>query len=264
MVLTLLAVSLSGKPEALLGAREADPTAQTYKVDTSRSVLREANVAGSVAQTQRAGHPGDASRATAALPALVRVERLTTEALSDKSRDRQEEGSAVVIAGRRLLTHGHYCSLGDPALLSEVLLLTVSVKGFLTDVRLPIESVAIAYADTGTALLAMPGFVPLPREAARLGDPTLLQPGDLLTIHYWDDAGQRFAALETTITEVAGGTARVADPDNIIGPGDSGGPVFNARDELVGNVWSIVYHDSGARMPYAQVALLPAAIRDDV
>lgn len=280
VVLILLALSLPAKPEALLGARTlaAGPSgaphsamAQTYTVDTSRSVLREADasaaalvVAGSMAQAERAGYPEDAARPQAALPALVRVEHLTTEALPDKTRDRQEECSAVVIAGRRLLTHGHYSSLGDPALLSEVLLLTVSVKGFLTDVRLPMKNVAIAYADAGTTLLAMPGFVPLPKEAARMGDPTLLQPGDPVTIHYWDDAGQRFAALETTITEVTGDTARVADPDKIIGPGDSGDPVFNARGELVGNVWSIVYHYSGVRLPYAQVALLPAAIRGDV
>jgi hypothetical protein len=88
--------------------------------------------------------------------------------------------------------------------------------------------------------------------------------GDPVSIIYWDRVPQRFAALETKIARIADGTARIADPDRVIGPGDSGSGMYNSKGELVGNVWSVVNNGAGERLPWIEVGLLPAGIAEHV
>jgi S1-C subfamily serine protease len=121
----------------------------------------------------------------------------------------------------------------------------------------PTTGIAIPYSDQGTTLFVLPPTVGF-ANTATLGDPTLMQPGDAVGVSYWDDATNQFITLNTTVTNVDGGMARLDDPGAVINPGDSGGGVYNFDGELIGNVWSIVTYADGSLG--IDVALLPAGI----
>jgi hypothetical protein len=161
----------------------------------------------------------------------------------------------TVVGRHTILTHGHYQPFRDPAYAHEALIVTLQASSISASVD--VSRVAIPYADAGTTLLVLPDWMRLP-EAVGLGDPGQLRAGDPLSVVRWDRVRGEAARLETTVSSVNGGVIRIADPDCALRPGDSGGGAYNARGELVGNVWSVGMSTTGQRLPWAEVALLPA------
>jgi hypothetical protein len=171
------------------------------------------------------------------------------------------EESGTVVGPHTILTHGHYCPCRDPSYILEAMVLTL--QGSPASTFVDMSWIATPYLDAGTTLLVLPDWMRLP-QAATLGDPAQLRAGDAVTVAYWDEANRRMALLESTITRTDGRTARVRDLGRVVKPGDSGGAVYNARGELVGNVWSIGMSGRGQRLPWLEVALLPAGIGEDI
>jgi hypothetical protein len=143
------------------------------------------------------------------------------------------------------------------------MILSIHGHGASTPCPVQVADIAIPLADQSTALLILPDRLPLP-DATALGDPEELQPGDPVSILYWEDTGHRLATLETTIARIESGVATVGDPDRLIGRGDSGSGVYDTQGRLVGNVWSIVAKSSGERLPWVVVGLLPAGIAQHI
>ena len=167
-----------------------------------------------------------------------------------------DRGSGTVMGPHTILTHGHYSPFRDPSYTLEQMMITFH-RSFAPTVQM--AWIDTPYADAGTTLLVLPDWVRLP-QAAALGDPQQLRAGDAVTIAYWDPINGCLTMLESTISSTDGRTARVQDPGRVIKPGDSGGAVYNARGELIGNVWSIGMSIRGQRLPWLEVALLPAGI----
>jgi hypothetical protein len=167
------------------------------------------------------------------------------------------EGLGTVVRQHTILTHGHYRRFRDPTYVHEAIIVTL--QGASTSASVDMRWLAVPYADAGTTLLVLPDWMRLP-EAVALGDPEQLRPGDAVSVVHWDDARSQFAILETTLSGVRDGVARIIDPEYALGPGDSGGAVYNARGELIGNVWSIGMSGTGQRLPWSEVALLPAGV----
>jgi hypothetical protein len=65
-----------------------------------------------------------------------------------------------------------------------------------------------------------------------------LQPGAWVTLNYWDDAQEQGAQRLFQIVQVQQAVATLADPDQVINVGDSGGGVFFG-DKLIGVTSSI-------------------------
>jgi hypothetical protein len=171
------------------------------------------------------------------------------------------EGLGTVVGQHTILTHGHYCPFHDPAYVHEAMI--VALQSTRISASVDMSWMAVPYADAGTTLLVLPEWMRLP-EAAPLGNPGQLSAGDPVSLMHWDDARRQFALLETTISSVNGGLARIEDPEHALEPGDSGGAVYNVHGELVGNVWSIGISGAGQRLPWSEVALLPAGLGEYV
>jgi hypothetical protein len=164
------------------------------------------------------------------------------------------EGLGTVVGQHIVLTHGHYRPFHDPAYVHEAMIVTLQSTPISASVDM--SWIAVPYGDAGTTLLVLPEWVPLPG-AVPWGDPGQLSTGDPVSVMHWDDALGQFALLETTISSVKDGVARIEDPGHVLEPGDSGGAVYNTRGELVGNVWSIGMSGAGRRLPWSEAALLP-------
>jgi hypothetical protein len=167
------------------------------------------------------------------------------------------EGLGTVVGQHTILTHGHYRPLHDPAYAHEAMI--VALQSTPISASVDMGWIDVPYADAGTILLVLPGWMRLP-EAVPLGDPAQLSAGNPVSVMHWDGARGQSVLLETAISSVKGGVARIEDPGHALEPGDSGGAVYNARGELVGNVWSIGVSDAGQRLPWSEVALLPADV----
>jgi len=171
------------------------------------------------------------------------------------------EGLGTVVGQHTILTHGHYRSFHDPAYVHEAMVIALQSTAISASVDM--SSMDVLYADAGTTLLVLPEWMHLP-EAVSLGDPAQLSAGDPVSVMHWDGARGQFALLETAISSVKGGLARIEDPGNALEPGDSGGAVYNVHGELVGNVWSIGMLGAGQRLPWSEVALLPTGLGEYV
>jgi hypothetical protein len=201
-----------------------------------------------------------ASHPQAALPYLSRItHRATQPGSADRSTLITEDSSGTVVGPHTILTHGHYRDFRDPDNLEETMVISIQQMGSLIPYLVNVADIGTSYADRGTTLLVLPDRVRLP-QAAVLGNPRQLEVGDPVSILHWDDANNRFATLKTKISRIDGDRARLDDPDRVIGPGDSGSSAYNARGELVGNIWSIGMTRTGRRLPWIEIALLPAGI----
>jgi hypothetical protein len=118
--------------------------------------------------------------------------------------------------------------------------------------------------NAGTALIWMPEKLSLPAAAlASSADLADLKAGHWLSVSYWDETRSRLARHDFQIVQIKDGIVRLADPDRIIRPGDSGGGAyFNGK--LVGNVWSINLDSARRPLGSFNVALLPAQVRSYV
>ena len=189
--------------------------------------------------------------------AWVRIEHQIVRKQSDsQGSTMRAEGSGTVVGPHTILTHGHYRLFRDPSYTLEAMVMTFH-RSFASSIQM--TWIDTPYADAGTSLLVLPDWMRLP-EAATLGDPRQLRAGDAVTIAYWDPINGCLATVESTISMTDERTARVKDLGRVIKPGDSGGAVYNARGELIGNVWSIAISTLGRRLPWFEVALLPADI----
>ena len=205
-----------------------------------------------------------ASRPQAPLPYLTRItHRATRPGSADKSILITEEASGTVVGPHTILTHGHYRALRDPDHLEETMVIAIQQMGSLIPYLVDVADIGASFADKGTTLLVLPDRVRLP-QAAALGDPGQLKVGDSVSILYWDDANNRFATLETVISRIEGNRARLDDPERVIGPGDSGSGAYNARGELISNVWSIGMQRTGQRLTWIEIALLPADLAQSI
>jgi hypothetical protein len=203
---------------------------------------------------------GSAHRASTPLPYLSRITHRTIQPGSaDRSTLVTEEASGTVVGPHTILTHGHCRAFRDPDNLEETMVISIRQMDALIPYLVDVADIGTAYADRGTTLLVLPDRVRLP-QAAELGNPRRLEVGDPISIRYWDDANNRFATLETVVLHVAGNRARLLDAQQVIGPGDSGSGAFNAQGQLVGNIWSIGMQYTGQRLPWIEIALLPAGI----
>jgi hypothetical protein len=98
---------------------------------------------------------------------------------------------------------------------------------------------------------------------ASTADLRQLKVGNTLSVNYWDDTRSQLAQHDFQIIQLKDNIARLADPDRLIRPGDSGGGVYlNSR--LIGNVWSIDLDSERRPAGSFNVALLPARVRNYV
>ena len=195
-------------------------------------------------------------------PALVRLQHQSVRLGRDgKPIVMIAEGSGTVVGPHTILTHGHYRPFHDPAYVLEAIIVAFQSPAMTASVDM--KWVATPYADTGTTLLTLPGWMHLP-EAVVLGNPDRLGAGAPVSVIFWDEVRGQFTLLETTISSVDGRVARIADPDRVLGAGNSGSGVYDTHGELVGNVWSIGMSELGRRLPWAEVALLPPDVEQYV
>jgi serine protease Do len=93
--------------------------------------------------------------------------------------------------------------------------------------------------------------------AARMADPNGLQVGELVFAlgHPWGQRGYVTAGIISGLSEVevrgTHETVRVIRTDAILAPGNSGGPLINARGEVIGINTMIVGGDLGVAIPSA-------------
>jgi hypothetical protein len=167
------------------------------------------------------------------------------------------EGLGTVVGQHTILTHGHYCPFRNPAYIHEAIVVTR--QDAPVSASLDMSLVDVTYADPGTTLFVLPDWMRLP-EAIPLGDPGQLSVGDPISVVYWDDVHGQSALLETRILTVKGSLARLEDQEHALEPGDSGGAAYNVQGELIGNVWSIGMSVAGRRLPWSEIALLPAGV----
>jgi hypothetical protein len=208
-------------------------------------------------QAPQVASPSAVGSSPVATAAWVRIEHQIVRKQSDSQGSTlRAEGSGTVVGPHTILTHGHYRPFRDPSYTLEAMVMTFHAS-FASSVQM--TWIDTPYADAGTILLVLPDWMRLP-EAAPLGDPRQLRAGDAVTIAYWDSINGCLATLESTLSMTDGRTARVQDPGRVIKSGDSGGAVYNARGELIGNVWSIGVSTWGRRLPWFEVALLPAGV----
>ena len=204
--------------------------------------------------------PGSAGRLSASLPYLTRI---THRAIRPGSANRStlitEEASGTVIGPHTSRTHGHYRAFRARDNLEETMVIAIRQMGTLIPYLVDVAEIGTSYVDQSTTLLVIPDRVRLPQPAT-LGDPGQIEVGSSIAIRYWDDVNNRFATLETKVSRIEGNRARLDDPERVIGPGDSGSGAYNGRGELVGNVWSIGMQSTGGRLPWIEIALLPAGV----
>jgi hypothetical protein len=218
---------------------------------------------GEVTACAAAPLPGGCASPQLPRPASVRIEhqtkRLASPGVEVVLTTKQ---SGTVVGPHTILTHGHYNPFRDPRYTEEEMAFVLQDENTLMLRLQPMSDIGTPYADGDTTLLVLPDEVTLPDPVA-LGDPAALRNGDVVFVVYWDDARHQFAILETTVLNTSGWTV-AKDPDRVIGPGDSGGGVYNARGELVGNVQSILLEGEYQRLPWIKVALLPVGIQQHV
>lgn len=218
---------------------------------------------GEVAAYAAAPLPGGCATAQLPLPTSVRIEHQVKRLASPGVRVvLTTKQSGTVVGPHTILTHGHYYPFRDPRYTEEEMAFVLQDENSLMLRLQPMSSIGTPYVDRGTTLLALSDDVTLPAPVA-LGDPAALRNGDVVFVVYWDDARHQFAILETTVLNTSGWTV-AKDPDRVIGPGDSGGGVYNARGELVGNVQSILFEHGYQRLPWFKVAPLPAGVQQYV
>jgi hypothetical protein len=197
-------------------------------------------------------------------PTSVRIERRVQWLASPDMRVVVTgEGSGTVVGSHTILTHGHYHPLWGPRDAQQEMVFVIQDGNSSTRHFQLMSDVDTPYVDRGTTLLVLSDDATLP-DPVTLGNPAQLRAGDEVSVVYWDDASARSATLVTTVSSTDGRVARVADPGQVIGSGDSGSGVYNARGELVGNVWSIELGELGRRVPWFEVALLPAQIEQHI
>ena len=114
--------------------------------------------------------------------------------------------------------------------------------------------------DKGTLLLRLPDTIDL--TALPLADQAAMKhltAGAWLTVNYWDNANQRLATQDFQLIKTANGIATLADPTQVINPGDSGGGVF-FEGHLIGNTWSYNADVNGNPLGSFNVALVPQQV----
>jgi hypothetical protein len=194
------------------------------------------------------------------MPATVKIARTWQSIDGPALYDVTAVSLGTFIAPNIILTHNHFgITLGNqsPGMLAITDKANHSWRWRATDA----QSIVI---NSGISLIRLPISLLVP--AAPLADDTdrrRLTIGSWLTVNYWDDKTQRLAQRDFQIIQIEDGIARLADPDLVINPGDSGGGVyFNGK--LVGNTWSINLDSAGHATGSFNVALLPSQVRSYV
>lgn len=160
----------------------------------------------------------------------------------------------VLESGNKILTDGH--------LYWEDISLILFIRPDGTKLLYHTNTEVSAHekSERGTTLLTLPqpldsGFRVTP---ATRGDPNALNEGAVVAVVYDIAAGDQPPALQVLWTTVIKKTTedplagRIADPQNFLDGGDSGGGVYNKDGQLVANTWSIKPGE-----PTAEIAWFP-------
>jgi hypothetical protein len=190
-------------------------------------------------------------------PAAVKIV-CTVQRISDSGVYDVTGGSlGTFIAANFILTHNHFGFM--PGRRSCDQLIVTDEAGHYWRWRATnVEFIAL---DAGTSLIGLPNKLLTPF-APLAASPSVPTPpvGSWLTVNYWDDNTQRLAHRDFQIIQIKDSIARLADPDLVINPGDSGGGAYY-NGKLVGNTWSIDLTSDRRAAGSFNIALLPAQVR---
>jgi hypothetical protein len=163
----------------------------------------------------------------------------------------------TLIAPNVILTHNHY----GPTLGQQPTdTFTINDKaGHIWKWRA--SEVQLIVINAGTAVIWLPEYLPLPATGlANSADLQRLAANQWLTVDYWDESHAHLARHDFQILKITDGIARLADPDRLIRPGDSGGGAY-LNSKLIGNIWSINLDSDRRPLGSFNVALLPSQVR---
>jgi hypothetical protein len=166
----------------------------------------------------------------------------------------------TLIAPNVILTHNHYGrSLGRQP--SDML--TLSNEAGQVWKWKAVEALLIVI-NAGTAVIWLPADVALPTATlASAAEVRQLKVGNTLSVSCWDKSRLHLTQHDFRIIQINQSIIRLADPDRLIRPGDSGGGAF-LNNKLVGNVWSINLDSNLQSSGSFNVALLPSQVRSYV
>ena len=194
------------------------------------------------------------------MPATVQIVHTWQSTASQTVYEATAESLGTVIAPHLILTHNHYgYTLGRQS--SGMLAITDSAHHVW---RVPVAKAQLVMINAGTSLLLWPYDLPMPvAPVADDADLQRLTAGKWITVNCWDDNTQGITRRDFQIIQVKDGIARLADPDRVIRPGDSGGGAyFNGK--LIGNTWSINLDSTNHPAGSFNVALLPTQVHSYV
>ena len=213
-----------------------------------------------VAQEPNPSHPigGTAGASSLSAPSVVKIKHTWERVEGNLAYRTSVPSLGTVIGPHTILSHNHFdASMGN---LPNESMVFIDNSG---------KSVSVRYADMkatpidgGTMLFSLPGNLAV--AAAPIANRSTIDSltvGDWLTVHYWDDAAERFAQQDFQIIRIRNGIATLADPDRVINGGDSGGGAY-FEGKLVGNNWSVNEDQNGNSLDSFNVALLPLQVAD--
>ena len=209
---------------------------------------------GSLSATQTATSASPISQQTvAAQPVTVRIQHTWKQWQGGALLDFKDESLGTIIAPDLIFTHNHFSQpvgrLPEEAFYFE--------DDWGRSIQWRPRDLRLTTINAGTMLIRLPVGV-FSGQASVVDRPTLrhLTVGTWLTTHYWDSTAGQVAQHSFQIIQVKDGVAKLADPDRLIKPGDSGGGAF-FENRLIGNTWSIDTDGDGHVLGTFNIALVP-------
>jgi hypothetical protein len=190
------------------------------------------------------------------LPATVRIEHEWVQISGVRAFSNTQYSLGTVIAPGVVVSHAHFRQPGGQ-FQAEVWRFTTGSGQAAHVAAADLDLLAAGVGTTQIALGVQPRLDATPAEVAERATILGLQPGDRVTIVYWDDASGQAAQGDFIIVATGPGAATLADPEKRINGGDSGGGAFYAG-QLVGATWSVLEDQEHRPLGLFRVALLSA------
>ena len=191
------------------------------------------------------------------VPFAVKIQHSWKAPLGNALYDYSDKSLGTIISPDLILAHNHF-SQPMGRLPAEAFIFEDSIGRSVCWRAIDLQLIPI---NAGTLLIRLPA--PAFPTSALVSDPAALRgltASNWLTVDYWDDTAQRIAQRDFQIVQLKDGIVRLADPNLVINPGDSGGGVyFNGK--LVGNTWSINLDSARRAAGSFNVALLPSQVQ---
>lgn len=156
-------------------------------------------------------------------PVTVRILHTWKQSQGGTLRGYRDESLGTIIAPDLILTHNHF-SQSQSTWLEETFIFEDEVG---RSIRWQPRNLQLMAVDAGTMMIRLPaGVFPDQAVVASRDSVTRLTAGLWLKINYWDDAAGQVVQRDFQITQIKDGIAKLADPDERINHGDSGGGAF--------------------------------------